>query len=114
MKTHEGLSLLSEGRVVWKEPSDMSILSYSENHHGELSTNGSKLLSIGTTPEIALSCIGNEWVELCFRDDPLFNEGIEEKTLQSSVVTLLIGQRNEPLIHHKELNAPQEILWLVR
>jgi hypothetical protein len=114
VKVHEGLPLLSERGMVGEEPRDVTIFANAKNDDGELATDRSKLLTIRPTPEIALRCIGDERVKLRVGDNAFFNELVEEEALQTSVVTLIIGQWNEPLIHHEELNSTEKISWLVR
>jgi hypothetical protein len=53
-------------------------------------------------------------VKLRVGDNASFNELVEEEAFQTSVVTLIIGQWNEPLIHHEELNSTEKISWLIR
>jgi hypothetical protein len=103
MEVNEGLPPLSQGRMMRKETCDMSVFAHPKHHHGKLSTYGAELISIRRTPKIALSCVSYKGMKLLFGDNSSLDEVVEEETLQATIVTLLVGQRNEPLIDHEKL-----------
>jgi hypothetical protein len=99
--------------MMREKPRNMPVLPYSEDYNGKCSTKGAKLLLIRATSVVLFGRIGNERMELFLRDSLLFDQRIEEEAFKTSVVTLLVGQRHEPLIDHKKLNPSEEFLGLM-
>lgn len=97
-----------------KEASNVPILAHSHDNYSKHPAKTSKLVVVTGTPRIFRPRLRVKGVKLILLKDSILKQLSEEQPVQAPIVALLISQRNQALVDHKQLDTAKKLSRLSR